>query len=48
MFSLETEEEAAKRTEDFCEQKKDNYDDITKNLKDKIFDLETKLKDSEL
>ena len=48
MPSLETEEEAAKRTEDFYEQKKDNYDDIIKNLKDKIFDLETKLKDSEL
>ena len=38
---LETEEEAAKRTED-------NYDDLIKNLKDKILDLETKLKDSEL
>ena len=28
MPSLETEEEAAKRTEDFYEKKKDNYDDI--------------------
>ena len=28
--------------------KKDNYDDIIKNLKDKMFDLETKRKDSEL
>ena len=46
--SLETEEEAEKRTEDFYEQKKDNYDDIIKNLKGKIFNLETKLKDSEL
>ena len=42
------EEETAKRTEDFYEQKKDNYDDIINNLRDKIFDLETKLKDSEL
>ena len=42
------EEETAKRTEYFREQKKDNYDDTIKNLKDKIFDLETKLKDSEL
>ena len=42
------EEVTAKRTEDFYEQKKDNYGDIIKNLKDKIFDLETKLKDSEL
>ena len=48
MPSLETEEEAAKRTEDFHEQKKDNYDDTIKNLKDKILDLATKLKDSEL
>ena len=48
MPSLETEKEAAKRTEDFYEQKKDNYDDIIKNLKDKILDLETKLKDSDL
>ena len=36
---LETEEEAAKRTEDFYEQKKDNCEDIIKNLKDKILDL---------
>ena len=43
MPSLETEEEAVKRTEDFYEQKKDNYDDIIKNLKDKILDLKTKL-----
>ena len=42
------EEETAKRTDDFYEQKKDNYDDVIKNLKDKSFDLETKLKDSEL
>ena len=42
------EEVTAKRTEDFYEQKKDNYGDIIKNLKDKIFDLKTKLKDSEL
>ena len=42
------EEETAKRAEDFYEQKKDNYDDIINNLRDKIFDLETKLKDSEL
>ena len=47
MSDLETEEEAATST-DFYEQKKDNYDDIIKNLKDKILDLETKLKDSEL
>ena len=46
MPSLETEEEAAKRIENFYEQEKDNYDDIIKNLKDKILDLETKLKDS--
>ena len=48
MPSLETEEEAAKRIEDFYEQEKGNYDDIIKRLKDKILDLETKLKDSEL
>ena len=42
------EEEAAKRTENFYEQKKDNYHNKIKNLKDKIFDLKTKLKDSEL
>ena len=48
MPDLETEEEAVKRTEDFYEQKKDNYDDIIKDLKDKILDLEIKLKDSEL
>ena len=29
-------------------EKKDNYDDIIKNLKNKILDLETTLKDSEL
>ena len=33
MPSLETEEEAAKRTEDFYEQKKDYYDDVIKDLK---------------
>ena len=38
---LETEEEAAKRISD-------NYDDIIKNLKDKILYLEAKLKDSKL
>ena len=38
---LETEEEATKRIADY-------YDDIIKNLKDKILDLETKLKDSKL
>ena len=38
---LETEEEAAKRIAD-------NYDDIIKNLKDKILDFEIKLKDSKL
>ena len=48
MPSLETEEDASKRTEDFYEQEKANYDDIIKNLKDKILDLETKLKDSKL
>ena len=39
------EEETTKRAEDFYEQNKDNYDDIIKNLKDKIFHLETKLND---
>ena len=48
MPDLETEEDAAKRISDFYEQKKDNYDDIIKNLKDKILDLEAKLKDSKL
>ena len=38
---LETEEGASKRIAD-------NYDDIIKNLKDKILDLETKLKNSSL
>ena len=38
---LETEEEAAERIVV-------DYDDIIKNLKDKILDLETKLKDSKL
>ena len=33
MPDLETEEAAAKRTEDFYEQKKDNYDDIIKKPK---------------
>ena len=49
MPDSETEKDAAKRIADFYEQKKeDNYDDIIKNLKDKILDLETKLKDSKL
>ena len=48
MPDLETEEDAANRIVDSYEQKKDNDDDIIKNLKDKIFDLETKLKDSKL
>ena len=34
-------------TEDYYRKIKDGYDDIIKNLKDKILDLETKLKDSE-
>ena len=38
---LETEEEAAKRIAD-------NYDDIIKNLKDKILDFQIKLKDCKL
>ena len=45
---LETEEEAEKIIEDSYWQKKDNYDDIIKNLKIKILDLEMKLKDSKL
>ena len=48
MPDLETEEDAAKRIADSCEQKKDNYDDIIKKLKDKILYLDTKLKDSKL
>ena len=48
MPDLETEKNAAKRIADFYEHKKDNYNDIIKNLKDKILDLETKLKDSKL
>ena len=38
MPDLETGEEAANRTEDFYEEKKDNYDDIIKNLKGKVLD----------
>ena len=45
---LETEEEAAKRTADYYKKNKDYYDDIIKNVKDKVLDLETKLKDSKL
>ena len=45
---LETEEEAAKRIVDYYTKIKDDYDDIIKNLKDKILYLETKLKDSKL
>ena len=48
MPDLETEEDAAKQIADSYEQKKDIYDDIIKNLKDKILNLETKLKDSKL
>ena len=48
MPDLETDEEAAKQTADSYKQKKYNYDDIMKNLKDKILDLETELKDSKL
>ena len=48
MPDLETEEDAAKRIADSYEQKKDNYDDITKKLKDRILYLDTKLKDSKL
>ena len=48
MPDIETEEEAAKRTADFYKHKKGNYDNIIKNLKDKILDLETELKDSKL
>ena len=45
---LETEEEAAKRMVDYYKKIKDDYDDIIKNLNDKILDLETKLEDSKL
>ena len=48
---LETEEEAAKRIADSYEQKKDHYDNVIKNLKNKINklkDLDAKIKDSEL
>ena len=45
---LETEEEASKRIADYYTKIKDDYDDIIKNLKDKILDLETKHKDSKL
>ena len=45
---LETEEEAVKRMVDYYKKIKDDYDDIIKNLKHKILDLETKLKDSKL
>ena len=48
MPDLETEEDAAKQIAGSHEQKIDNFDDIIKNLKDKILDLETKLKDSKL
>ena len=46
MPDIETEEDAAKRITDSYEQKKDNYDDIIKKLKDRILYLDTKLKDS--
>ena len=48
MPDLETEEDAAKRIADSYEQKKDNYDDIIKKLKDRILYLDTKFKDSKL
>ena len=48
MPDLETEEDAVKRIADSYEQKKDDYDDIIKKLKDKILYLDTKLKDSKL
>ena len=48
MPDLETEEDAAKRIADSYEQKKDDYDDIIKKLKDKTLYLDTKLKDSKL
>ena len=45
MPDLETEDEAAA---DSYEQKKDNYDNIIKNLKNEINKLNAKIKDSEL
>ena len=51
MPDLETEEKAAERIADSYEQKKESKtsdDDRIKNLKDKILDLETKLKYSKL
>ena len=48
MPDLETEKEAAERIADSCEQKKDNYNNVMKNLKNEINKLNAKIKYGEL